>query len=144
MNVHKGTSKKEQNLIKRGSTSQKKILVVEDHPDSREVLLFQLRHMGYEATGGATGEEGIEKALAESPDLIIMDLGLPGINGIEATVRLKQNPQTAHIPVVALTAWGDQLHKDKASQAGIAEYLTKPTHIEVIKDVIERSLQSKS
>ncbi len=118
--------------------------MVEDHPDSREVLLFQLRHMGYEATGGATGEEGIEKALAESPDVIIMDLGLPGINGIEVTVRLKQNPQTAHIPVVALTAWGDPLHKDKALQAGIAEYLTKPTRLQDLKDVIEKFLQTKS
>ncbi len=121
-----------------------KILVVEDHPDSREILVFQLRHVGYEAIGAETAEEGIEKAAAKNPDVIIMDLGLPGLNGIEATVRLKQNPQTAHIPVVALTAWGEQFHKEKALAAGMVEYLTKPARLQVIKDVIEKFLQTKA
>lgn len=120
-----------------------KILVVEDHPDSREVLVFQLGHMNYEVFEAASGEEGIEKALTEGPDLIIMDLGIPGINGIEATVRLKENPKTAHIPVIALTAWGEG-YKHKASDAGMVEYLTKPTHLQVLKEVIERFLQTRS
>lgn len=121
-----------------------KILVVEDHSDSREILVFQLRHVGYEAIGAETAEEGIEKALAESPDVVVMDLGLPGLDGIEATVRLKQNPQTAHIPVIALTAWGEQFHKEKALAAGMVEYLTKPARLQVIKDVIEKVLQTKA
>ena len=121
-----------------------KILVVEDHPDSREILVFQLRHVGYEAIGAETAEEGIEKALAEGPDVVVMDLGLPGLDGIEATVRLKQNPQTAHIPVIALTAWGEQFHKEKALAAGMMEYLTKPARLQVIKDVIEKVLQTKA
>lgn len=121
-----------------------KILVVEDHPDSREILVFQLRHVGYEAIGAETAEEGIEKALVEGPDVVVMDLGLPGLDGIEATVRLKQNPQTAHIPVIALTAWGEQFHKEKALEAGMAEYLTKPARLQVIKDVIEKVLQTKA
>jgi len=121
-----------------------KILVVEDHADSREILVFQLRHVGYEAIGAETAEEGIEKALAEGPDVVVMDLGLPGLDGIEATVRLKQNPQTAHIPVIALTAWGEQFHKEKALAAGMVEYLTKPARLQVIKDVIEKVLQTKA
>ncbi len=121
-----------------------KILVVEDHPDSREILVFQLCHVGYEAIGAETAEEGIEKALAEGPDLVVMDLGLPGLDGIEATVRLKQNPQTAHIPVIALTAWGEQFHKEKALAAGMVEYLTKPTRLQAIKDVIEKVLQTRA
>lgn len=121
-----------------------KILVVEDHSDSREILVFQLRHVGYEAIGAETAEEGIEKALAEGPDVVVMDLGLPGLDGIEATVRLKQNPQTAHIPVIALTAWGEQFHKEKALEAGMVEYLTKPARLQVIKGVIEKVLQTKT
>ncbi len=117
-----------------------KILVVEDHPDSREILIFQLQQIGYEVIEAATGEEGIEKALAESPHLIIMDLMLPGIDGIEATARVKKNPQTAQIPVIALTAFAETYHKDKALKAGVAEYLTKPTSPQILAEVIKRFL----
>ncbi len=81
-----------------------KILIVEDHTDSREILAIQLRLMSYEVIEAVDGQEGIENAQAENPNLIIMDLGVPGINGIEETVRLKQNPKTSHIPVIALPA----------------------------------------
>jgi len=119
----------------------KKILVVEDHQDSREVLVIQLRKMSYkEVIEAASGEEGIEKALVEDPDLIIMDLGLPGINGIEATARLKQNPKTAKIPVIALTAWQEQDFRDKALKAGVVEYLSKPTPPRILKEALERFL----
>jgi len=121
-----------------------KILIVEDHQDSREILAIQLRLMSYEVIEAVDGQEGIEKAQAENPNLIIMDLGLPGIDGIETTVRLKQNPKTAHIPVIALTAWQEQDYKDKALQAGMAGFLTKPTPPRILKDVIERSLRDKS
>ena len=121
-----------------------KILIVEDHTDSREILAIQLRLMSYEVIEAADGQEGIEKAQAENLNLIIMDLGLPGINGIETTVRLKQNPKTAHIPVIALTAWQEQDYKDKALQAGMAGFLSKPTPPRILKDVIERSLRGKS
>lgn len=121
-----------------------KILIVEDHPDSRDILAIQLRLMSYEVIEAVDGQEGIEKAEAENPNLIIMDLGLPGINGIEATVRLKQNPKTAHIPVIALTAWQEQDYKDKALQAGMAGFLSKPTPPRILKDVIEDILQSRS
>ncbi len=121
-----------------------KILIVEDHQDSREILAIQLRLMSYEVIEAVDGQEGIEKAQAENPNLIIMDLGLPGIDGIETTVRLKQNPKTAHIPVIALTAWQEQDYKDKALQAGMAGFLSKPTPPRILKDVIERSLQNRS
>ena len=121
-----------------------KILIVEDHQDSREILAIQLRLMSYEVIEAVDGQEGIEKAQAENPNLIIMDLGLPGIDGIETTVRLKQNPKTAHIPVIALTAWQEQDYKDKALQAGMAAFLSKPTPPRILKDAIERSLRGKS
>ncbi len=120
-----------------------KILIVEDHPESREILVFQLRQMGYEVIEAASGPEGIETALGQSPDLIIMDLGLPGINGIDAAVRLKQNPKTADIPVIAYTAWEGQNYKDKAMEAGMVRFLTKPTPPEVFREVLQRILESK-
>lgn len=121
----------------------KKILVVEDNPDSRELLLIQLNRITSEVMGVESGEEGIEKAQAEKPDLIIMDLGLPGINGIEATVRLKQNPTTSHIPIIALTAWREEDYKDKALDAGMVGFLVKPTAPQVLKQVVETFLQTK-
>lgn len=117
-----------------------KILVVEDHPGQREVLGLQLRRMGYEVFEAADGEIAVEKALVEKPDLIIMDLWLPGINGIQAAVRLKQNPKTAHIPVIAYTAAEHKDCKDMALQSGMAEFLMKPTHPQIFKDVIEKLL----
>lgn len=117
-----------------------KILIVEDSADFRQILAFTLRP--YRVTEAADGQEGIEKALAEAPDLIVMDLGLPGINGIEATVRLKQNPKTTHIPVIAYTVWGDEF-KEEAMEAGMAEFLPKITPPQALKKVIERFLQKK-
>lgn len=121
-----------------------KVLIVEDHPDAREILVFQLRHMGYEVIEAANGLEAIEKALAHGPDIVVMDLGLPGLNGIEATVQLKQNPKIANIPVIAYTAWKEQSYRDRAMEAGMAEFLTKPTPPKVFGEVLQRVLQSNS
>ena len=119
----------------------RKILVVEDHSDDRELLIIQLRRMRYEAIGAESAEEGLEKAASEAPDLIIMDLGLPGINGIEATTRLKRNPKTSHIPVIAFTAWNETRYKEKALQAGMAGFLSKPTPPQVLRQIIDKFLQ---
>lgn len=118
-----------------------KILIVEDQLDHRSILALILRRMSYQVIEAADGSEGIDKAMSESPDLIIMDLGLPGIDGIEATIRLKRNPKTARIPVIAHTIWDEQEHKQRALEAGMVGYLTKPTPPEVFKDTITRVLQ---
>jgi len=118
-----------------------KILVVEDHPDTLELLSIQLRRLSYEIVVATSGEEGLEKAMAEIPDLVIMDLGLPGISGIEATSRLKSQPQTTHIPVIALTAWRKEDHEEEALTAGISAYLVKPTPPVVLKQLLERFLR---
>lgn len=119
-----------------------KILVVEDHSDSREILVFQLRHVGYEAIGAETAEEGIEKALNEVPDLIIMDLALPGMDGIHTTIKLKQNPRTAHIPVIAYTVWGEEF-KEKALKAGMVHFLGKTAPPQALKEMIEKLLATR-
>lgn len=121
-----------------------KILIVEDDPDSLEILSNQLRHLGYDVREAENANVGETKALSENPDLIIMDLGLPGMNGIEAAARLKQNPQTAHIPIVAYTVWDKELYEKEARRAGIAAYLTKPTPSQVFKQVVEQLLQDRS
>lgn len=116
----------------------RKILIVEDHPDQRMIIVSQLQPFGYEIIEAVDGHEAIEKTLAEKPDLIIMDLGLPGINGIEATVSIKENPETARIPIVAYTAWASYLYKENALKAGITAYLVKPVSPHLLRDVIER------
>lgn len=121
-----------------------KILIVEDHPDSREILKIQIEIIGYEVVEAASGEEALDKAVAEHPDLIIMDLGLPGISGIEATTKLKADPKTADIPVVAYTAWPEEIMKEKAERACVSAFLTKPTSLRRFKEVIEKLLRTGS
>lgn len=118
-----------------------KILVVEDHPDSLEVLTIQLKGMGYEVIEAMSGQEGIEKAGAHLPEAVIMDLGLPDMNGIEAAQKLKQNPRTAHIPVIAHTAWPEEDFRSRAEKAGMADFLTKPASAHRFRSTIEKWLK---
>jgi CheY-like chemotaxis protein len=121
-----------------------KVLIVEDHKESREILVHQLRRLGHQVIEAMGGEQGIEKASAEAPDFIFMDLGLPDINGIKAAARIKENPKTADIPIVALTAWSERDFKAEVLKAGMVDYLTKPTSPAVLKATIERFLKAKS
>lgn len=121
-----------------------KILIVEDHPDAREILKVQIEIIGYEVVEAASGEEALNKAVTEHPDLVIMDLGLPGISGLEATTKLKADPETAGIPVVAYTAWPEDLLRRKAEEAHMAGFLTKPTPPRRFKEVIEKLLRAGS
>ena len=117
----------------------KRILVVEDRDDSRTILVTILqRFCGYETIEAANGKEAIEKAVAEKPDLILMDLDLPEISGIDAARAVKENPETAHIPIIAQTAWSSRQWKSKVLQVGMVDYLEKPVSLELIKATIER------
>jgi two-component system cell cycle response regulator DivK len=118
---------------------RKKILVVEDRDDARTILVTLLRRFcGYETIEAANGTEAIAKAVAEKPDLILMDLDLPDISGIEAAKAVKENPDTAHIPIVAQTAWSYRQWKEKVLRVGIVGYLEKPVSMELMKETIER------
>ena len=121
-----------------------RVLIVEDHADSLEVLTIQLKAMGYEVIEATTGEEGIEKAEFHHPEVIVMDLGLPGINGIEATQKLKENPSTADIPVIAHTAWPEDRFRNEGEKAGISDFLTKPTTPFRFKSTIEKCLRLRA
>jgi CheY-like chemotaxis protein len=116
----------------------KKILVVEDVEDSRFILVATLQsYCHYQTIEAATGREAIEKAVAEKPDLIVMDLSLPDMSGIEASKALKKDPSTAHIPIIAHTAWDLMSSEQAARDAGIVAYLVKPVKKELLKTTIE-------
>jgi CheY-like chemotaxis protein len=118
----------------------KKILIVEDNPDCCELLVLLLSRTGYKAIGVHSGEEAIQHALTDRPDLIFMDLGLPGIDGIHAAAAIKQNPATAGIPIVGLSAWSEEMWEPKALDAGMIMYLTKPAAPRTILRTIEELL----
>ncbi|HSE87006.1 MAG TPA: response regulator [Candidatus Binatia bacterium] len=116
-----------------------RILVVEDRDDLRTILVALLtRFCGYETIEAANGAEAIEKAVAEKPDLILMDLDLPDISGIDAAKAVKENPNTAHIPIVAQTAWSSRQWKGKVLRMGMVDYLEKPVSMESMKATIEK------
>jgi signal transduction histidine kinase len=111
--------------VSRGST----VLVVEDNPVNRRLARNVLRSRGYRVLEADTGEEGIEIARSELPHLILMDLQLPGLDGIEATRRLKADPRTCAIPVVALSARVEATDEARAREAGCAGYIAKPIRL---------------
>lgn len=115
-----------------------RILVIEDHPDFRNVLTFYLRHMGYEIVEARDGGEGINKATSENPDVIILDLSLPDLTGVEVTSLLKQAPKTLNIPIIVLSVWSASKWKEKALQAGASVYLLKPPSPDVLRETINR------
>ncbi|WP_445681773.1 response regulator [Radicibacter daui] len=102
------------------------ILYVEDNPDNIYMLERRLTRRGYKVMTAPDGETGLQLARATPPDLILMDLDLPGIDGWEATRRLKAAPETAHIPVIALSAHAMAEHRASALEAGCDDVATKP------------------
>ena len=103
-----------------------KILIVEDNEMNRDMLSRRLIKKGFEIIIAVDGEEGVKKTLSEKPDLILMDMSLPVMDGWEATKKLKSNSDTSKIPVIALTAHAMAQDKEKALAAGCDEYDTKP------------------
>lgn len=117
-----------------------KVLVVEDNEMNRDMLSRRLARKGYTVLVAQDGIEGIDTAKAEIPDIIIMDLSLPRVDGWEATRRLKADPDTRAIPVIALTAHAMSTDRDKALAAGCDDFDTKPVDFNRLVDKIERAL----
>jgi len=103
-----------------------RILYVEDNDDNLHIVRRRLTRLGYEILAAMDGEEGLATARREMPDLILMDLSLPKLDGWEATRRLKASPDTARIPVIALSAHAMSGDREKALAAGCDDYDTKP------------------
>ena len=104
----------------------KRILVVEDQEDNRRILRYLLTSAGYELIEAVTGEEGVSLAETGRPDLILMDIQLPGLDGYEATRRIKADPALSHIPIIAVTSYALSGDDAKARAAGCDAYVTKP------------------
>jgi CheY-like chemotaxis protein len=119
-----------------------KILLVEDNEMNRDMLSRRLIRKGYEVVVGEDGEKGISLAASDRPDIILMDMSLPVIDGWEATRRIKAAPETTAIPVIALTAHAMASDRDKALEAGCDDYDTKPVDLPRLLGKIERLLGS--
>jgi CheY-like chemotaxis protein len=117
-----------------------KILIVEDNEMNRDMLSRRLVRRGYEIVMAVDGGEGIAAATAERPDLILMDMSLPVVDGWEATRRLKAEPQTRAIPVIGLTAHAMAGDRDKVLEAGCDDYDTKPVELPRLLQKIETLL----
>jgi CheY-like chemotaxis protein len=114
-----------------------RILLVEDNEMNRDMLSRRLQRRGFDVLIAIDGQSGIAKAQAELPDLILMDMSLPVIDGWEATRTLKSAAETRHIPVIALTAHAMSTDRDKALEAGCDDYDTKPIEFARLLDKME-------
>ena len=104
----------------------KRILAIEDHEENRRLLRDLLTSVGYEMIEAITGEEGLTLAATHLPDLILMDIQLPGLDGYEVTRRVKANPALRHIPIIAVTSYALSGDEVKALEAGCDAYISKP------------------
>lgn len=118
----------------------KRILVVEDDADNRKIVVKVLTREGYETLEAADGRVALSLARAELPDLIMMDLGIPHVDGLEASRQLKADPRSADIPIIALTAFAQRGDEERARKAGCDGYLSKPCRPQTIRDAVRRFL----
>ena len=114
----------------------KKILIVEDNQDNRELLIKILKVKGFRIIEAVDGEDALQKVSVERPDLILMDISIPKIDGYEVTRRLKNQPDFQNIPIIALTAHAMKGDREKASKAGCDGYITKPINIRELPNQI--------
>ena len=121
-----------------------KILLVEDNEMNRDMLSRRLVRRGYEVAIALDGEQGLAMARSEAPALILMDMSLPGIDGWEATRRLKAAPETQKIPIIALTAHAMSGDREKALEAGCNDYDTKPIDLDRLLPKIHALLAGSS
>lgn len=117
-----------------------KILIIEDSPLNLKLACFLLRNVGHTALCAANAEAGLVMANTDQPDLILMDIQLPGMDGLEATMLLKQQPATSGIPVVALTAMAMKSDEEKILMAGCDAYIAKPVRYKELYSEIDRLL----
>jgi CheY-like chemotaxis protein len=117
-----------------------KIVLVEDNEMNRDMLSRRLQKRGYDVVMAMDGQEGVDKVQAESPDLVLMDMSLPVLDGWEATRRLKAIPETKAIPIIALTAHAMSGDREKAVEAGCDDFDTKPIELPRLLGKIEALL----
>jgi DNA-binding response OmpR family regulator len=121
------------------ASARRKILIVDD---SETVLLVEraLLSRSYEVVTARNGQEGVEKALAEGPDLILMDVVMPRMNGFDAVSRLRSDPATQHVPIIMVTTRGELENVESGYRSGCDDYVTKPFHGVELLDKVKRCL----
>ncbi|WP_407282769.1 response regulator [Methanolobus sp. WCC1] len=118
-----------------------KVLVVEDNPNNMKLINMVLKRHGYETIGAVTGEEGVEKAGTEKPDMILMDIMLPDIDGLETTRRIRRIESLEKIPIIAITSYAMAGDREKILQAGCNGYFEKPINPLTIMNDIEKIIE---
>jgi two-component system, cell cycle response regulator DivK len=116
------------------------LMVVDDTPDSLVLVSLHLQQSGFRVITASNGEEAVRLAEAAGPDLILMDIGMPGLDGLGATRRMRENPALERVPVVALTAFSTEGFRRAAYDAGIDGYLTKPVDFDRLHELVRRLL----
>ncbi len=124
--------------------SKERILVVDDEEDILELVRYNLAKEGYHVTGALTGEDALKKARSESFDLIVLDLMLPGIDGLEVAKRLKNHPKTEAVPIVMLSAKGEEADIVTGLELGADDYITKPFSPRIMIARVRTALRRKT
>lgn len=120
--------------------SEGRILVVEDNPDNMILITDILSSLNYTVLQAIDGEQGVDMALSERPDLILMDLSLPRLDGWTATQQIKANPEIEHIPIIALTAHALIGDRERALAVGCDDYLSKPINFRALASKLDAHL----
>lgn len=115
-----------------------KVLLIEDNTDCRELFAMMVRHLGFQVVQADDGELGVQKAFSEKPDLIFMDVGMPNMDGIEATCNLRENSLTRGTPIVICTAWMGAKYRDAALRSGAQEVVMKPISYADLQGILLR------
>ena len=122
----------------------KKVLIIEDHGDMRELLTWQIGLMGFLPITAKRGNEGVEKAASEKPELIIMDIMMPGMDGLEAAREIRANEQTKDIPILAATALFRDADLKSCLEAGCNGYIVKPFTFQELQGKVREIIASAS
>jgi two-component system alkaline phosphatase synthesis response regulator PhoP len=122
----------------------KKILVIEDDPATLRLVDYTLKQEGYDVITSTNGLDGLRKALSESPDLVILDVMLPGLDGFEICYRLRAEPSKAKLPILMFTAKAQEIDKDTGIRVGADDYLTKPSSPDVILSHVAKLLEKNN
>jgi two-component system, cell cycle response regulator DivK len=120
----------------------KRVLHIEDNPSNRKAVQHIFRMTDYQLLEAADGEEGIELALRETPDLILLDIQLPGLSGYDVARRLREDERTLHTPIVAITSYALSGDDRKAQEAGCDDYIAKPYRPQILLDMLKKHLNS--
>ena len=123
---------------------KKRVLLAEDHPETIEVMQMELEVLGYEVIVAQDGQDAVEKASAEPPDLIVMDMLMPKMDGFQAAGWIRKNPKTKDIPILAATALARPGDREKCLESGCNSYIAKPFTHKQLGAAIDRMLEARA